>query len=46
MFGVGKWEMLIFGTICLMVFLPGIIGIGVLIWYGMKRNNKSSSQED
>jgi len=46
MFGIGSVEMLIIGAICLLPAFAGIIGIGVLIWYAMKSNKKSSSQED
>jgi hypothetical protein len=46
MFGIGPVEMLIVGLVCLVPAVAGIIGVGVLIWYAMKKNHKSSSQEN
>jgi hypothetical protein len=46
MFGIGSAEMIILGLICAVPAIAGIIGIGVLIWYGMQKNKNSSSQEN
>jgi hypothetical protein len=46
MFGISTWEMLILGVICVLPTIAGIIGIGVLVWYSLQKNKKSSSQEN
>jgi hypothetical protein len=46
MFGIGQTELLIIGLICLVTVVPGVIGIGVLIWFALKKNRKSSSGEN
>ena len=33
MIGIGPWEMVILGLMCVLPLLAGLIGIGILIWY-------------
>ena len=42
MFGIGNSEMVILGLICLLTVVPGLVGLGVLIWLIVKR--KSSGE--
>ena len=44
MYGIGTMELLILGLICLFTVVPGVVGVGVLIWY-VANKNKSSSGE-
>lgn len=46
MFGVGPVELLVLGVVCVLPVIAGIIGIGVLVWLGIQKNKKSSSQEN
>ena len=41
MFGIGFHELLILLFILLITVVPGIIGIGVIIWLVMKNRSKS-----
>lgn len=46
MFGIGTQELLVFLAIILVMFVPGIIGVGVLLWFVLKNNAKRTSTDE
>ena len=44
MFGIGTMELLILGLVCLFTVVPGVVGVGVLIWYVTKKNKSPSGE--
>jgi hypothetical protein len=43
MFGFGIWELIIVAIICLMIAVPGVIGLGVIIWLILKQRSSGES---
>jgi hypothetical protein len=45
MFGVGVQEMIVLLVIGLLTVIPGLIGIGVLIWLIVRSSHKTPTDE-
>jgi hypothetical protein len=45
MFGIGVQELIILAVIGLMTVVPGVIGIGILIWLTVRSSQKRPTDE-